>query len=77
MSTLKARTLLATIPYCFNSNEDALTAESAVNNEFEFPNSATAYVTNKTLFVPEHTSKVMRMHVDTFVRAHGGRRSND
>lgn len=76
-TTQKARTLLASIPFCFNSNEEALTAESAVNKEFAFPNSATAFVTNKTLFVPEHPSRVMRLTIDAFVRARGGRRSND
>lgn len=77
MATQKARTLLASIPFCFNSNEEAIAAESAVNKEFAFPNGASAYSTNKTLFVPEHPSRVIRLSVDAFVRAHGGRRSND
>ena len=76
MATQKARTLQS-IPFCFNSKEEALTAESAVNKEFAFPNNASAYATNKTLFVPEHSSRVMRLTVDAFIRAHGGYRSND
>ena len=76
MSTLKPNTTSYTIPYCFNSPEDALAAESAVNSNFQFPNGKEAYATNRTLFVPEHPSRMMRFAIEDFVKSKGGRRSS-
>ena len=70
------RTTKTLVPFCFSSNREALTAELAVNKNFDFGGSS-AYATERVLYVPEHKSLSFRLLVEKFVKDLGGRRHTD
>ncbi len=62
------------VPFCFKNKAEALAAEVAVNNEYD---GMKAYATERTLFVPEHKSVILRLGIEDFIRKLGGRRHSD
>ncbi len=86
MSTTKKKSATPDLlPFCFNSEEETLAAESAVNKKFfssadgsaeNSAKKARAYATSRTLFVPEHPSLMMCCAILDFVKSLGGRPSS-
>lgn len=62
-----------TIPYCFNSNEEAERAELEMTGKFD---NVSAYSIGKTLFVVLHFKKVKPIYkenvIDEFIKDLGG-----
>ena len=64
---------ITSVPYCFNSNKEALAAESAIKNRFP---KISAYTIGKILYVQEHASTIMKLTITDYVRSLGGRTHN-